>query len=77
MTPRRRADRFRVAWHARDDRCARDVMTIELSDPPIGELVGAARRLPRERLQRGIASQRGEERRREEMTVRVVDDHSQ
>ena len=57
--------------------CARDVMTIELSDPPIGELVGAARRLPRERLQRGIASQRGEERRGEEMTVRVVDDHSQ
>ena len=84
MASQRGGDRRYVAGDARDQRGARDLVTIELRRPPIRELLGGAGRLPRERLDRGVggsrridagkaAPERGEEWSREKMTVDVVE----
>ena len=41
-------DRLLVARKAGDDRRPRDLMTIELGDPAIGERIGRSRRIPAE-----------------------------
>ena len=66
-------DRAAIVGHAGDQRGARDLMPIELGDPPIGERLGGPGRVPPEPRERRVAAERREERRRKEMTVRVVD----
>ena len=48
-------------------------MAIELRSPAIGERLRAARRVPTKLGERRLPAERSEERRGEEMTVRVVD----
>jgi hypothetical protein len=83
MTADSDGNRLLVARHARNDCRSRDSMRIELRDPSVGERFGSAGIIPPQfsthvgrRLQwcpAALPRQRGEELRREKMTVRVAD----
>ena len=81
-------DRFLVAWNARDDRSPCDAMPVELGDPPIGQLGGAAGILPAKAMRycgRPVGGREGshacgqqlQKPAREEMAMRVAQSHDE
>ena len=83
-----RRDRLLVAGNARDERGARDAVPIELGDPAIGQLGGAAGILPAKAMRycgrplvsgqvRHARGQQLEKPGREEMAMRVAQSHDE